>query len=50
MQMVSILKKRFKEISLRKMHRVKSRWFDPLTPAELDKLGICTKKEEKHIL
>ena len=29
-QMMSILKKRFKEISMRKEHRVKIRWFDPL--------------------
>ena len=29
-QMIGIMKKRFKEISDRKIHRVKSRWFDPL--------------------
>ena len=50
MQMVSILRKRFKEISMRKLHRVKSRWFDPLTPSELEKLGVSNKKDEKHIL
>ena len=49
-QMISILKKRFKEISLRKVHRVKSRWFDPLSKEELAKLGIDSKKVEKHIL
>uniref|UniRef100_A0A7S3CUH1 TLC domain-containing protein n=1 Tax=Strombidium rassoulzadegani TaxID=1082188 RepID=A0A7S3CUH1_9SPIT len=48
-QMLSILRKRFKEISMRKARRVKSRWFDPLTKEELLKVGI-TKVEEKHIL
>jgi len=47
--MIGILKRRFKEISLRKLHRVKNRWFDPLTEAELEKLGIDSKKKEKNI-
>ena len=38
--MVGILKKRFKEISDRKIHRVKARWFDPLNKQELEKLNI----------
>lgn len=45
-QMIGILKKRFKEISLRKLHRVKSRWFDPLNKEELEKLGLNKKKDE----
>mmetsp|Transcript_32947 Transcript_32947/g.50382 ORF Transcript_32947/g.50382 Transcript_32947/m.50382 type:complete len:174 (-) Transcript_32947:55-576(-) len=49
-QMISILRKRFKEISKRKMMRVKSRWFVPLNEHELEKLGINKDKKEKHIL
>ena len=48
-KMVGILKRRFAEISLRKRHRVKSRWFDPLTPEEMAKIGLKGTKE-KHIL
>lgn len=48
--MISILKKRFKEISLRKEHRVKIRWFDPLNKMELEKLGIDLNMKEKSIL
>mmetsp|Transcript_1047 Transcript_1047/g.1920 ORF Transcript_1047/g.1920 Transcript_1047/m.1920 type:complete len:291 (-) Transcript_1047:44-916(-) len=48
-QMVSILRKRFKEISMRKLNRVKSRWFDPLNKEELEKIGVKNQKE-KHIL
>ena len=44
--MIGIFRKRMKEISDRKIHRIKMRWFDPLTDAELDKLGIDTKKKE----
>ena len=44
--MFSLFKKRFKEISDRKIHRVKMRWFDPLTDAEMEKLGL-THKEKK---
>ena len=47
--MVALLKKRFKEISDRKVHRVKMRWFDPLTPAEMEKLGLTFKKENLGI-
>ena len=44
--MVGILKKRFKEISDRKLNKVKSRWFDPLTKEELLKLNIDDKKDK----
>ena len=44
-QMFSILRKRFKEMSDRKRFRIRSRWFDPLTRHELEKLGITEKKE-----
>ena len=43
--MVSILKKRFNEISLRKAMKIKSRWFEPLTNEEISKLGWDTKKD-----
>ena len=33
MQMMSMMKKRFKEISDRKIHRIKMRWFTPLNDA-----------------
>ena len=46
--MLSILQKRFQEISQRKAMRVKSRWFDPLTNEEIAKLGWDTKKD-KHV-
>lgn len=45
-QMMTILKKRFKEISDRKIHRIKMRWFEPLTDVELDKLNINPGKKE----
>ena len=48
-KMVGILKRRFAEMSLRKRHRVKSRWFDPLTPEELKTIGLKG-AVEKHIL
>ena len=41
----SILTMRFKEMSDRKSFRIRSRWFDPLTRHELEKLGIAEKKE-----
>lgn len=34
------MKKRFKEISDRKIHRIKMRWFTPLNDAELEKLSL----------
>jgi len=46
-QMISILKKRFKEISMRKEQRIKIRWFEPLNSQELEKLGIDAKKAQK---
>jgi len=46
-QMISILKKRFKEISMRKEQRIKIRWFVPLNSQELEKLGIDAKKAQK---
>lgn len=48
-QMVGILKKRFKEISARKEHRVKIRWFEPLNKEEMSKLGLNTNKEDKGV-
>jgi len=47
--MFGILKKRFKEISDRKIMRVKSRWFDPLTKEELEKLQINQKEKKLAI-
>ena len=48
-QMVGILQKRFREISLRKKTGIKMRWFKPLDKQELAVLGVST-KAEKHIL
>jgi len=45
--MVGILRRRFNEIMLRKVHRVKIRWFEPLNKGELQKLGLT--KEEKGV-
>lgn len=44
-QMLGILRKRFKEISLRKKMRIKIRWFEPLNREELDKLGVTGKSD-----
>lgn len=44
--MVGILKKRVKEILDRKSHKVKSRWFEPLSREELNKLNLSEKKEK----
>jgi len=43
--MLGILRKRFKEISLRKKMRIKIRWFEPLNREELDKLGVTGKSD-----
>jgi len=40
------LKKRFKEISDRKVHRIKIRWFEPLNKEELAKLGLTGKADK----
>ena len=48
-QMVGILKKRFKEISDRKVHRVKMSWFTALDKHQLEILGIKDQKNEKTI-
>jgi len=49
-KMVGILKRRFKEISDRKVHRVKMSWFTPLNKQEMEILGIKASANEKHIL
>lgn len=49
-QMIGILQKRFKEISDRKLKKIKIQWFVPLNKQELEILGIKPQKNEKHIL
>lgn len=48
-QMVSILKKRYREISARKVHRIKIRWFEPLNKEEMELLGLNKIKEDKGV-
>lgn len=48
-QMVEILRKRFNEISNRKISGIKMKWFEPLDKEQLSKLGLSDKKEN-HIL
>lgn len=43
--MINILKKRFKEIADRKVHRIKMHWFQPLSKEELEKLGLNRKRD-----
>jgi len=43
--MLSILSRRFSDISNRKIKGIKARWFDPLNKVELEKLGINSKTE-----
>lgn len=45
--MVSILKKRFREISDRKRLNIKAQWLIPLTKEELDKLGYNDKEGQQ---
>jgi hypothetical protein len=44
--MIGILKKRFKEITNRKLNKIKARWFEPLNKQELEELGIKAVKDE----
>ena len=48
-QMVSILKKRYREIAARKAHRIKIRWFEPLNKEELALLGLNKLTEDKGV-
>jgi hypothetical protein len=47
--MIRMLKNRFDEISNRKIHQIKIRWFEPLNKLELEQLGIAANKKEKTV-
>lgn len=49
-QMIGILKKRFKEISDRKKLHIRNKWFEPLCPEELKKLGINEKSDKQKLI
>ena len=48
-QMISILKKRSRDIHNRGLQRIEFKWFTPPLDAELEKLGITNKKGDKGV-